>query len=376
MIHAQQKGYQPPEVLKGLCNAVVRNYRSTITKGKDIGERVAFIGGVAANTGAVAAMREAFETDAEHLIVPAYYAWMGAIGSALTAADEEAGVEMVAIDAGPSGTGPRGRLPDQRRPLHGARHPAARPGEALRVPGRGQGGRLPGHRHRLGLHQPGAARRAGRDGQGDLRQDRRPPGRGGQQGSGRDLERDGRAPRDPRAWPPPARAGSSSANSSGPTPSTTRSPPTRRGHLHRPQVHRPGARHHLRDRRPGLQVHQPRRRRRGGLRHERGLRRRHRLLPGGAGREAGHQHHRGVRATGAVVRGAGAPGRALHGVHGARRQLLPAAGRRQEEPSWPGWPTPSPTTTSTAWWASATSATPSTSRAAPPTTTRWRRPSA
>ena len=31
MIHAQQKGYQPPEVLKGLCNAVVRNYRSTIT---------------------------------------------------------------------------------------------------------------------------------------------------------------------------------------------------------------------------------------------------------------------------------------------------------------------------------------------------------
>ena len=61
MIHAQQKGYQPPEVLKGLCNAVVRNYRGTITKGKEIGEQVAFIGGVAANTGAVAALREAFE---------------------------------------------------------------------------------------------------------------------------------------------------------------------------------------------------------------------------------------------------------------------------------------------------------------------------
>ena len=36
-----------------------------------------------------------------------------------------------------------------------------------------------------------------------------------------------------------------------------------------------------------------------------------------------------------------------------------------------GSPTPSPTTTSTAWWRPATSATPSTSRAAPPTTTRW-----
>ncbi len=98
MIHAQQKGYQPPEVLKGLCNAVVRNYRSTIAKGKELGTLVAFIGGVAANKGAVAAMREAFEMDKEQLIVPAYYAWMGAIGSALTVADEQAGVEMVTLD--------------------------------------------------------------------------------------------------------------------------------------------------------------------------------------------------------------------------------------------------------------------------------------
>jgi predicted CoA-substrate-specific enzyme activase len=98
MIHAQQKGYRPPEVLKGLCNAVVRNYRGTITKGKHIGDRVAFIGGVAANKGAVAALREAFALGEEQLIIPAYYAWMGAIGSALTAADEAAGAEMVTID--------------------------------------------------------------------------------------------------------------------------------------------------------------------------------------------------------------------------------------------------------------------------------------
>jgi predicted CoA-substrate-specific enzyme activase len=98
MIHAQQKGYQPPEVLKGLCNAVVRNYRSTIAKGKELGSLVAFIGGVAANKGAVAAMREAFEMDKDQLIVPAYYAWMGAIGSALTVAEERAGVQMVTMD--------------------------------------------------------------------------------------------------------------------------------------------------------------------------------------------------------------------------------------------------------------------------------------
>jgi predicted CoA-substrate-specific enzyme activase len=98
MIHAQQKGYQPPEVLKGLCNAVVRNYRGTITKGKEIGDRVAFIGGVAANMGAVSALREAFDMTEEELAVPSYYAWMGAIGSALMASDEEVGTKMVTID--------------------------------------------------------------------------------------------------------------------------------------------------------------------------------------------------------------------------------------------------------------------------------------
>ncbi len=60
MIHAQQKGYEPPEVLRGLCDAVIRNFRGTITKGKVIQPPVAFIGGVAANEGAVQAVREAF----------------------------------------------------------------------------------------------------------------------------------------------------------------------------------------------------------------------------------------------------------------------------------------------------------------------------
>ncbi|GAB4243390.1 MAG: hypothetical protein Kow00129_02530 [Thermoleophilia bacterium] len=87
MIHAQQKGYQPPEVLKGLCNAVVRNYRGTIAKGKQIEGRVAFIGGVAANKGAAAAMREAFDLPEERFFVPAHYAWMGAVGAALIERD-------------------------------------------------------------------------------------------------------------------------------------------------------------------------------------------------------------------------------------------------------------------------------------------------
>ena len=107
MIHAQQKGYQPPEVLKGLCNAVIRNYRGTIAKGKSVGSKVAFIGGVAANRGAVDALREAFDLEEERLVVPDYYAWMGAIGAALLEADATAGsgpmvVDLSGLRAGPT----------------------------------------------------------------------------------------------------------------------------------------------------------------------------------------------------------------------------------------------------------------------------------
>ena len=83
MIHAQQKGYQPPEVLKGLCEAVARNFKGSITKGKKIEPPIAFIGGVAANRGVVQAMRTVFKLQEKDLFVPDYYAWVGAIGAAL-----------------------------------------------------------------------------------------------------------------------------------------------------------------------------------------------------------------------------------------------------------------------------------------------------
>lgn len=85
MIHAQQKGFKPPEVLKGLCEAVVRNFKGTITKGKEILPPVAFIGGVAANKGVVKAVKTFFELGDHEFFVPTYYAWMGAIGTALLA---------------------------------------------------------------------------------------------------------------------------------------------------------------------------------------------------------------------------------------------------------------------------------------------------
>lgn len=102
MIHAQQKGYQPPEVLKGLCDAVVRNFRGAIARSKKIDGTVAFIGGVAANEGAREAMRAAFELDEGQMIVPAYYAWMGAIGAAMLETDETVAPHSSGADQTPN----------------------------------------------------------------------------------------------------------------------------------------------------------------------------------------------------------------------------------------------------------------------------------
>ncbi|MEZ5125579.1 MAG: acyl-CoA dehydratase activase [Thermoleophilia bacterium] len=90
MIHAQQKGYQPPEVLRGLCDAVIRNFKGTIAKGKIVEPPVAFVGGVAANKGAVKALREAFDLTDDQLFVPEFHTSMGAIGAALIEHDFDA----------------------------------------------------------------------------------------------------------------------------------------------------------------------------------------------------------------------------------------------------------------------------------------------
>jgi predicted CoA-substrate-specific enzyme activase len=89
MIHAQQKGYKPAEILKGLCDAVSRNFKSAICKGKDITPPVAFIGGVAKNKGIVRALKKLFELEEDQLVVPPLYAWMGAIGAAMMAREED-----------------------------------------------------------------------------------------------------------------------------------------------------------------------------------------------------------------------------------------------------------------------------------------------
>ncbi len=93
MIHAQQKGFSTDEVLKGLCEAVARNFKSNIVRGKAVKPRVALIGGVSQNRGVLQALLGAFRLSEEELFVPQEYAWIGAIGCALLEHEQASAAE-------------------------------------------------------------------------------------------------------------------------------------------------------------------------------------------------------------------------------------------------------------------------------------------
>lgn len=82
MIHKQQMGHPIEDIVAGLCTALVRNYLSNLARGKEISGPVMFQGGVAANTGIVAAFETALN---QKIIIPRYYDVMGAWGAAVLA---------------------------------------------------------------------------------------------------------------------------------------------------------------------------------------------------------------------------------------------------------------------------------------------------
>jgi predicted CoA-substrate-specific enzyme activase len=88
MIHAQQKGYSTDQILRGLCDAVARNYKSSIVKGRKVVPPVAFIGAVALNQAVRDALRQAFKLAESDFLVPALHAWMGAAGAAMLESEE------------------------------------------------------------------------------------------------------------------------------------------------------------------------------------------------------------------------------------------------------------------------------------------------
>jgi predicted CoA-substrate-specific enzyme activase len=88
MIHLQQGATPDYEIIAGLCQAMARNLKSNIAKGKTVSPPVAFQGGVAHNLGVRQAFREIFELGETGLIIPPHFCALGALGAALVAREK------------------------------------------------------------------------------------------------------------------------------------------------------------------------------------------------------------------------------------------------------------------------------------------------
>lgn len=82
MISKQQYGFTKPEIIKGLSEALVRNYMNNLVRNRVLEGEYIFQGGVAANIGIKAAFEEEIEAE---VTVPEHHDVMGAIGIAMLA---------------------------------------------------------------------------------------------------------------------------------------------------------------------------------------------------------------------------------------------------------------------------------------------------
>ncbi len=89
MIHLQQIATPDYDIVAGLCYALARNFKSNIGKGKTFVKPVSFQGGVAANVGMRKAFQDVLELSDGDLIIPKYFASMGAIGAVLVTRESQ-----------------------------------------------------------------------------------------------------------------------------------------------------------------------------------------------------------------------------------------------------------------------------------------------
>jgi predicted CoA-substrate-specific enzyme activase len=101
MIHLQQIATPDYDIVAGLCHAMARNFKSNVGKGKDFVKPVLFQGGVAANLGMRKAFQEVLELTDGELIIPKYFASMGAIGAVLVTLENRDRKGTVALDLTP-----------------------------------------------------------------------------------------------------------------------------------------------------------------------------------------------------------------------------------------------------------------------------------
>ncbi len=88
LIHHQQQGACVEDLTAGLAYSVAYNYLNKVVNGRPVGERIFFQGGVAANSGVVAAFEEILGRE---VTVPPHHDVTGAIGAAILALDSMQG---------------------------------------------------------------------------------------------------------------------------------------------------------------------------------------------------------------------------------------------------------------------------------------------
>lgn len=98
MIHLQQVGTPVEDIVSGLCHALARNFKASIGKGKTFEKPIAFQGGVAANSGMVRAFENVLNLDPGELIIPPYFASMGALGALLIAIETSRGRDFRGLE--------------------------------------------------------------------------------------------------------------------------------------------------------------------------------------------------------------------------------------------------------------------------------------
>ena len=96
IIHRQQEGVSTPDILLGLCYAMIHNYKATIVRRLPVCKPVVFCGGVTCNSGVIRAIRDVFDLTEEELIVPEEARFEAAIGAACKA---EGAFTLAQLDA-------------------------------------------------------------------------------------------------------------------------------------------------------------------------------------------------------------------------------------------------------------------------------------
>ena len=139
LIHLQQIGARDQDMLAGLCYAVVRNFRSSVAKGRKIDRPVAFCGGVALNECVRRAAKETLALADDEFLVPKSPEFLPALGCALIAAENSPGPasapafgkdEIGRLEESASAAAKSRRLP----PLAAPSHPADRRQDVTPLP--------------------------------------------------------------------------------------------------------------------------------------------------------------------------------------------------------------------------------------------------